>query len=119
MSIASEEKRKLAIEAYRSGKGTQRQIAELFGVSFRTFCRWWRAYRDEGRTAPLPRGHNPPALDEETIRRLDELIEAHPDWTLEKLRDELGVDCTIVTIHNWAQRLGWRYKKNRYVRVNS
>lgn len=119
MSIASEEKRTLAIEAYRNGKGTQRYIAGLFGVSLSTFCRWWQAYREEGRTAPLPRGHNPPALDEEMVRRLDELIEAHPDWTLEKLHDELGVSCTVVTIHNWAQRLGWRYKKSRYVRANN
>ena len=119
MSIASEEKRTLAIAAYRDGKGTQSEIAQMFGVSTDTIYRWWRAYREEGRTAPLRRGHNPPALDEEMRGRLDRLIEAHPDWTLEKLRDELGVACTVVTIHNWAQRLGWRYKKNRYVRANN
>jgi len=119
MKIASEEKRMLAIAAYRDGKGTQCRIAQMFGVSAGTIQRWWRAYREEGRTAPLPRGHNPPALDEEMVHRLDALIESHPDWTLERLRDALGVSCTFVTIHNWARRLGWRYKKNRYVRANS
>ena len=119
MSIASEEKRTLALEAYRDRKGTQEEVARLFGVSVRTFRRWWQAYTVEGRTVPLPRGHNPPSLDAEMLQRLDGLIEKHSDWTLERLRDALGVSCSVVTIHNWARRLGWRYKKNRYVRASN
>ena len=119
MSIATAEVRKRAIEAYRSGKGTQAQISEMFGVCQRTFGRWWRAYTDEGRLAPLARGHNPPALDDKAMQRLEALLEAQPDRTLEQLREKLGVSCSVVTIHNSIQRLGWRYKKNRYMRVNS
>ena len=91
----------------------------MFGVSLRTFERWWKAYREEGRVAPLPRGHNPPALDEDAMQRLESLVQAQPDRTLEQLRDALGVSCSVVTIHNTLRRLDWRYKKNRYVPANS
>ncbi len=119
MSIASGEVRERAIEAYRLGKGTQGEVAEMFGVCVRTFERWWQAYRREGRFAPLARGHNPPALDEQAMERLDGLLEAQPDLTLEQLHEELGCSCSLVTIHNSIKRLGWRYKKNRYARVNN
>jgi len=119
MSIASAEIRERAVEAYRSGKGTQGEVAEMFGVCVRTFERWWQAYRREGRVAPLPRGHNPRALDEEAMARLDGLLEAQPDLTLEQLREALRSSCTVVTIHNSIKRLGWRYKKNRYAPVNN
>ena len=119
MSIATQEIRECALEAYRSGKGKQAEVATMFNVSLRTFERWWRAYREEGRTAPLPRGHNPPALDEQAMERLDSLLEAQPDLTLEQLHEKLRCSCSLVTIHNSIKRLGWRYKKNRYTRVNS
>ncbi len=119
MSIATPEIRERAIDAYRSGKGTQAEVAHMFCVSLRTFERWWKVYREEGRVAPLPRGHNPPALDEDAMQRLESLVEAQPDRTLEQLRNALGVSCSVVTIHNTLRRLDWRYKKNRYVPANS
>ena len=84
----------------------------MFGVCRRTFERWWQAYREEDRLAPLPRGHNPPALDEAGMARLDALVEAQPDATLEELREALGVSCSVPAIHYAVKRLGWRYKKN-------
>ena len=82
MSFAARGIRERAIEAYRAGKGTQGNVADMFGLSVRTFARWWKAYQVEGRTAPLPRGHNPPALDEKAMRRLDALLDEQPDRTL-------------------------------------
>ena len=119
MSIASAEVRERAIVAYRSGKGSQGEVAAMFGVCKRTFERWWQAYRREGRVAPLPRGHNRRALDEEAMARLEGLLEAQPDSTLEQLHKALGCSCTVVTVHNSIKRLGWRYKKNRYARANN
>ncbi len=119
MSIASQGIRERAIEAYCAGKGRQAEVADMFGVHVRTFARWWKAYQEEGRTAPLPRGHNPPALDEKAMRRLGALLEEHPDRTLSALREELGALCSLVAIHHALKRLGWRYKKNRYAPANS
>ena len=112
MAIASGEVRQRAIAAYEAGKGTQAQVAELYGVDISTFQRWLQRYRESGRAAPLPRGHNPPALDDPQMQQLDALVQQRPDATLEQLRETLGVPCSNVAIHNALKRLGYRYKKN-------
>ena len=118
MSIATQEVRQRAIEAYRSGEGTQQQVASMFGIGLRTFARWLEQFRHHGQIAPRPRGHNPPALNEKEMRQLDRLIQKRPDLTLAQMRDALEKDCSLVAIHNATVRLGLRYKKSRYERVN-
>lgn len=118
MSIATEEVRQRAIEAYRSGKGTQQEVASIFGVGLRTFARWLEQFRHDGQTAPKPRGHNPPALNEKEMRQLDRLIQKRPDLTLAQMRDALKKECSVVALHNATIRLGWRYKKKRYERAS-
>ncbi len=112
MGIASGEVRRRAIEAYEAGKGSQAQVANLYGVDISTFQRWLHRYRESGRSEPLPRGHNPPALDDAQMQELDALVEQTPDATLAQLREALGVSCSTVAIHNALKRLGYRYKKN-------
>ena len=112
MRISSGQIRQRAIEAYEAGLGTQAEVAKLYGVDVSTFERWMQRYRQTGRAAPLPRGHNPAALDNSRMLQLDALVEQTPDATLEQLRSALGVDCSIVAIHNALKRLGYGYKKN-------
>jgi transposase len=118
MSIATQEVRQRAIEAYRSGKGTQQRIASMFGIGLRTFARWLEQFQNHGQIAPKPRGHNPPALNEKEMRQLDRLIQKRPDLTLAQMRDALGKDCSVVAMHNATIRLDWRYKKSRYERAS-
>ena len=118
MSIATGEIRQRAIDAYLAQKGTQAEVAQFYGTSERTFRRWWREYNSTGRTAPQPRGHNPPALNDEDMRKLDRLLIQTPDVTLEQMRDALGQTCSLTAIHNATRRLNWRYKKKRYEPVN-
>ena len=112
MGIAGAEVRRRAIAAYESGRGTQARVAQLYGIDLSTFQRWLHRYRRTGRSAPLPRGHNPPALDDSQMRLLDGLVERTPDATLKELRTALGVRCSLVAIHNALKRLGYRFKKN-------
>ena len=112
MRIASGEVRQRAIEAYEAGRGTQAQVARLYGIDISTFQRWLQRYRQSGRAGPLPRGHNPAALDKAQMQQLDRLVRQTPDATLEQLRDALGVSCSLVAIHNALKRLDYRYKKN-------
>ncbi len=112
MGIASGDVRQRAIDAYEAGKGSQAQVARLYGIDLSTFQRWLQRYRQSGRAAPLPRGHNPPALDDAQMQQLDTLVEQTPDATLEQLRESLGVRCSLVAVHNALKRLGYRYKKN-------
>ena len=118
MGIATREVRQRAIEAYRSGKGTQQQSADMFGIHLCTFVRWWKQFRHHGRLAPKPRGHNPSALNDKEMQALDGLIQKRPDLTLEQMRDALGKDSSLVAIHYATIRLDWRYKKSRYERVS-
>jgi transposase len=112
MGIASAQVRQRAINAYMAGEGTQALVAKLYGVDLSTFQRWLQRYRKSGRAAPLPRGHNPPALDDAQMQQLSVLVQRIPDATLEQLRHDMGLSCSIVAVHNALKRLGYRYKKN-------
>ena len=118
MGIATQEIRQRAIEAYCSGKGTQQQIADMFGVNLRTVVRWWSEFQHDGQLAPKPRGHNRPALNEKEMQALDRLIRKRPDLTLAQMRDALGKSCSLVAIHYATIRLDWQYKKSRYEPVS-
>ena len=85
MGIASEQFRQRAITAYEAGHGTQAQVAKLYGIHISTFQRWLQRYRQTGGTAPLPRGHNPAALDQSQMQRLDEFVQQMPDATANRV----------------------------------
>ena len=112
MGIASAQVRQRAISAYMDGEGTQALVAKLYGVNLSTFQRWLQRYRKTGRAAPLPRGHNPPALNDAQMQQLNALVRQSPDATLEQLRNAMELSCSIVAVHNALKRLGYRYKKN-------
>jgi len=112
MGIANAQVRQRAINAYMNGEGTQALVAKLYGVDLFPFQRWLQRYRKTGRAAPLPRGHNPPALDDAQMQQLNALVQRIPDATLEQLRHEMNLSCSIVAVHNALKRLGYRYKKN-------
>ncbi len=112
MGIATVQIRQRAIAAYEDGRGTQADIARLYGIDLSTFQRWLRRYRQSGQTAPLARGHNPAALDAGEMAQLAQLVERTSDATLDQLRQALGKECSLVAIHNALKRLGYRYKKN-------
>jgi transposase len=112
MGIATSDVRARAIAAYEAGNGSQAEIARFYGVDLSTFQRWLQRYRQSGLAAPLPRGHNPPALTEDQMLQLDSLVQKRSDATLEQLRESLGATCSLVAIHNTLKRLGYRFKKN-------
>jgi transposase len=112
MKIANGQVRERAISAYEAGSGSQAHVAKLYGIDLSTFQRWLRRYRQTGRAAPLPRGHQRAALDESQMRQLDEFVRRTPDATLKQLKAALAVDCSLVAIHYALKRLGYRYKKN-------
>jgi len=119
-TIASQEKRELAISVYESGGHSQASVAEIFQVHTTTFQRWLAQKRVDGRVAPLPRGHNPTSFAGKHLTALDHYVENHPDATLAEIQDAFAdrVTCSDVTIHNTLKRLGWTYKKSGYVRTS-
>lgn len=119
-TISSFDVRQRAIEAYRSGQGSQEHIAKIYRIGRRTFQKWLTAYRQEGRLEPLPRGHNPACFHGPLLEALDRYVEKHSDASLAELQEAFAdrVTCSEITIHNTLKRLGWVYKKSGYVRMS-
>lgn len=112
MSIASPEIRKVAVEAYLSGKATQQQLADILGFHRTAIVRWVREYRKEGKLEPQVRGHMARAFSPEEKEKLVALIKNKPDLTLEEIRDALSKECSLTAVHRELKRLDFRFKKN-------
>ena len=111
MGIASADTRRRALAAYQQGGKPQSEIAALFGITLRTFQRWLRAWRTEGRDAP---GHSPgrPAVFVDLVaERLRREVTRQPDATLHELAERLGHMAHYVTVHRALERLELPYKK--------
>ena len=101
--------------------GTVAQIARQFSVTPRWIYLLKRQRREEGNV--VPRGHGggrTAAFHGPLLAALDQFVQKYPDSTLEAIREQFcdRVTCSTVAIHNTLRRLGWRYKKSRYERVN-
>lgn len=112
MGISTETTRKKALAAYEAGHGTQAEVARMYGISHRSFQRWWREYQQQGRTKPEQRGHRRALYRGKVLKRLERLLQKYPDATLEELREKTGQNCSLMAVHRAVIRLGYSYKKN-------
>ena len=115
------ELRQRVLQAVDTGLGTRDEIARIFSVSTFWIRKLLRQRNQTGDIAPLPsNAGRKPAFRGSDLERLDDFVTENPDSTLEEIKDYFSgkVDCSIVAVHNALKRLGWRYKKNRYERVN-
>jgi transposase len=108
MSIASPEIRKIAIEAYLSGKASQQQIADLLGFHRTAIVRWVREYKKDGKLEPHVRGHRPRTFSLEERERLITLIKDKPDLTLEEIRAFFKKSCSLMAVHRELKRLDFQ-----------
>ena len=99
--------------AYKQGGKTQSEIAALFGVALRTFQRWLRVWRTEGRDAPGHRPGRPAVFVGPAAEWLRRQVARQPDATLHELAERLGNIASYVTVHRALERLGLPYKKRR------
>jgi len=113
MGIASADTRRRALAAYQQGGTTQSEIAALFGVTLRTFHRWLRAWRTEGRDAPGYSPGRPAVFVGSAAERLRREVARQPDATLHELAERLGNIASYVTVHRALERLELPYKKRR------
>ena len=99
--------REKVVEAYDREVGTQRQIAEIFGVSRSFVEKLLHRRRTTGDIAPLPHGGGgKPVLDGEALLLVSQLIEEEPDATLEELCEAVHRDRGIrVSLSNMCTRL--------------
>jgi transposase len=121
MKAYSMDLRKRVLAVYDSGKCTLKQVAEQFQVTTRWIQQLMRRRRLEGTIAPYPQNQGrKPAFRGKHLEELNEFVKRHPDATLEEIKEHFAgkITCSHVAIHYTLKRLGWRYKKKRYVPVN-
>ena len=105
------------VAACDDGVLTRDEIAEAFGVSTAWMRRLLQRRRERGSYAPLDgRRGRKPAFSGAVLTRLERLIAEQPDATLAELRDRSGVSCSVMTVFNTLNRLGYRRKKRRFGR---
>jgi transposase len=106
------------LEAYGSNKGSQAELAQLFGVSVSWVEKVRRQYRQNGQAERIEPRHGPVSrVDEAAKRCLLEALDRRPDLTLAELQkilaDRQGVRLCIAQVWNVLKRLGVRLKKSR------
>jgi transposase len=118
MKAYSDDLRRKIVSAYERGRRSQREIAELFGVSPATVRNFVRRKRERGSPDQLPRGGGAPARIDDTARaELRRLIASSPDATLEEAREhlarEVGVSVGLSAVCRALAKLGLPRKKSR------
>jgi len=119
MATLSIDLRERIVRAYDQKEGTRQQIADRFCVSLGMVKKLIQQRRKTGDIAP--RHHlcgRKPKLTETDRKNLKELVEGRPDSTLAELRAHLDLDCSLPTIHLALTKMGFTYKKRRYVPVS-
>lgn len=109
--------RRKLLEAYSSNKGSQAQLAQLFGVSVSWVEKVRRQYRRSGHAERVEQRHGPSSrVDEAGKRCLLEALARRPDLTLAELQkmlaDRQGVRLCIAQLWNVLKRMGVRLKKS-------
>ena len=118
MEIPTADTRRRALAAYERGNKTQSEVATIFGITLRTFQRWLRAWRTEGRDAPGRSPGRPVILVGDAADRLRGHVAHRPDATLEELTQSMGRIAHYSTVHRALERMKLPYKKRRSTRQN-
>jgi transposase len=124
MKAYSNDLRRALIAAYEPHTYSQRQVAELFGVSAATVRNLVRRKREAGTPDALPHGGGkkavlaPPVWD-----RVRQLVARRNDLTLAQLCEQSAQEyhtrVSVATMCRLLQRLGLRRKKRRSTPPNA
>jgi len=123
MAAYSIDLRQKILRACERRLGSQRTIADVFGVSLAFVEKVVRQYRATGDIGPKPHaGGQKPRLDGAAQAVVQRLVGDQPDATLEELCTgvamETGRRVSVPTMCRVLQRLGLPRKKNRSMRRN-
>jgi transposase len=120
MAAYSIDLRQKILHAYERRLGSQRALANVFGVSLSFIEKVLRRYRTSGELGPKPHaGGQKPRLDAAAQALVRQRVHDHPDATLEELRahvvDTAGVRVSLATMCRIVQRLELPRKKNHFM----
>lgn len=110
--------RRKFLAAHAAGKGSQRELAQSFGVSLGWVEKVLRQQRQSGQADRVEQRHGPVSrVDSAAQACLLQAMEDRPDLTLAELQrilaEQRGVRLCIAQVWNVLKRLGVRLKKSR------
>src|SRR5262249_59497385 len=98
------------VRAYERGHGSQRQLAQFFGVSVSFVHELLRRYRQRGSVEPKPHGGGKPAKLGSHIAVVRQLHQQQPDASLARCCEQLaataGVRGSRATMQRGLRRVG-------------
>ena len=104
--------RERIVALYRSGGKSYAEVARHFTVGVQSVQRFVSKDSQGESLAPKPHSGGPaPTYDEAFRERLRKEVEAHPDATLEQLREALGSTISPSRLHYILEEMGSRRKK--------
>ncbi len=123
MKAYSTDLRQKIVDAYDAGRGTQREVAELFGVSRATVHNILRRRKTTGSVATMPHGGGRRlSLDSEARVFVDQLVREQPDATLEEMceavDERMGIRVSVATMWLTLKRTGLRFKKSHSTQMS-
>ena len=123
MQSYSTDLRHKLLRAYEQGRGSQRALAALFGVSVSFVEKLLRRHRRTGEVTPKPHaGGQKRRLDTAAETVIQDAVRATPDITLDDLctrvADTQGLRVSVPTMCRTLQRLGLPRKKSRSTPVS-
>ena len=116
----SKDLRRRVVDAYRNGRGTYREVAEIFGVGEASVDRWLRLDRERKDVGPEPHGGGiSPRIPAQQYPALAKLVAEKPDRAVVDLRDEwqrrYGVALSRSAMQRALLKAGFTWKKNAFV----
>ena len=109
------------VRAYETSDSTKQQIANRFAVSLAVVKKLINQWKQLGTIEPQYQTvGRKPAFNNEQLQELDALVERRCDMTLAEIQQHFKgrVNCSHQAVANALERLGWGYKKNRYMRLS-
>ena len=114
MRTLSLDLRERILASYDNDEGTRLQIAERYKVSEGMVKKLLQQRRHTGDIRPRHRNSGrKPVIVSSHRQQIRKLLGKKPDMTLEELRGQLGLDCTIQAIFYVLDDMGLTYKKRR------
>ena len=112
--------RKRVVAARLEDGQSMGEIAERFRMPKGTVQNILERYREAGTVEPKPQNAGrKSAFSQRALQRLERDVLAHPDATLQELRERSRVKVSIVSFHNALKKLGFTRKKSLYVRASN
>ena len=120
----SKDLRKRVVAAYKAGRGTYSELAELFGIGEASVDRWLRLDREQHSVEAAPHGGgNPAKVPRDRYPDLVRLVTEKPDRSVVEIRDEWerreGVALSRSAMQRALLKAGFTWKKNAFVQASS